>query len=295
MIRKQEQVNLKRQSKKKTKKGESSESESQQREEDDDGQKQQMRKKQDQQHQKKSQMYFDDPDDISIDVSSIDIFSLARHGRFQQLKKILEMGVDPNSKDKFGNTVLIIGAQNGNKSIVKLALRFGGHINMTNCQDSNLQLGNQVGEFDDITRLQHSLREYVDMMNTTIHQITVRAGPLVSQDLNNNVNDQMEVNMSNSKLELDRKSHQQIEADFDSEKLGKEIQQQALAIMDTYKRINQEIGTLDQDYNKDEDQLFRELKEIENRNKESIKKYKATKAIAQNVKEQLTKVYDQLI
>ena len=43
------------------------------------------------------------------------------------------MGVDPNSKDKFGNTILTVGAQNGNKSIVKLALRFGGHINMTNC------------------------------------------------------------------------------------------------------------------------------------------------------------------
>ncbi|TNV75415.1 hypothetical protein FGO68_gene15835 [Halteria grandinella] len=68
----------------------------------------------------------------TIDVSSIDIFSLARHGRFQQLKQVLELGVDPNSKDKYGNTIVIIGAQNGNKSIVKLALRFGGHINMSN-------------------------------------------------------------------------------------------------------------------------------------------------------------------
>ena len=68
-----------------------------------------------------------------MDVSSVDIFSLARHGRFQNLKNILEMGVDPNSRDIFGNTLLIIGAQNGNKSIVKLSLRFGGHINMTNC------------------------------------------------------------------------------------------------------------------------------------------------------------------
>jgi ankyrin repeat protein len=65
-------------------------------------------------------------------VSSIDIFSLARHGRFQQLKQVLELGVDPNSKDKFGNTLLLIGAQNGNKAICKLALRFGAHINMTN-------------------------------------------------------------------------------------------------------------------------------------------------------------------
>mmetsp|Transcript_15917 Transcript_15917/g.15331 ORF Transcript_15917/g.15331 Transcript_15917/m.15331 type:complete len:128 (+) Transcript_15917:22-405(+) len=72
-------------------------------------------------------------EDESLDVSSVDVFSLARHGRFQQLQKILQMGVDPNSKDKNGNTILIIGAQNGNKSIVKLALRHGGHINMTNC------------------------------------------------------------------------------------------------------------------------------------------------------------------
>ena len=40
--------------------------------------------------------------------------------------------MDPNSKDKYGNTIVIIGAQNGNKAIVKLALRYGGHINMTN-------------------------------------------------------------------------------------------------------------------------------------------------------------------
>ena len=42
------------------------------------------------------------------------------------------MGVDPNSKDKYGNTILIVGAQNGNKAVVKLALRHGGNINMTN-------------------------------------------------------------------------------------------------------------------------------------------------------------------
>ena len=46
---------------------------------------------------------------------------------------MLEFGIDPNSKDKYGNTLLIIGAQNGNKAICKLALRFGAHINMTNC------------------------------------------------------------------------------------------------------------------------------------------------------------------
>lgn len=51
----------------------------------------------------------------AVDVTSVDIFSLARHGRILQLQQLLEYGVDPNSKDKFGNTILIIGAQNGNK------------------------------------------------------------------------------------------------------------------------------------------------------------------------------------
>lgn len=50
--------------------------------------------------------------------------------------------------------------------------------------------------------------------------------------------------------------------------------------MDTYKKIQTQISGLDDDFNKDEDQLFRELKEIENKNKESIRKYKETKVIA---------------
>ena len=70
--------------------------------------------------------------DFEVDITSVDIFSLARHGHTQELKAILEYGVDPNSKDKTGNTILIVGAQNGNKAVVKLALRHGGLINMTN-------------------------------------------------------------------------------------------------------------------------------------------------------------------
>ena len=46
---------------------------------------------------------------------------------------MLDYGVDPNSKDRYGNTILIVGAQNGNKSIVKLALRHGALMNMANC------------------------------------------------------------------------------------------------------------------------------------------------------------------
>ena len=71
--------------------------------------------------------------DIDIDITSVDVFSLARHGHLKQLQAVLEHGVDPNSKDKYGNTILIVAAQNGNKAIVKAALRHGGLINMTNC------------------------------------------------------------------------------------------------------------------------------------------------------------------
>ena len=71
--------------------------------------------------------------DLGVDITSVDIFSLARHSRLAELKAVLEHGVDPNSRDKAGNTVLIVAAQNGNKSIVKTALRHGAIINMTNC------------------------------------------------------------------------------------------------------------------------------------------------------------------
>ena len=63
-----------------------------------------------------------------------------------ELKAVLEHGVDPNSKDKNGNTVLIVAAQNGNKSIVKTALRHGAIINMTNCMGNTaLHFANEFG------------------------------------------------------------------------------------------------------------------------------------------------------
>ena len=63
---------------------------------------------------------------------SYDIFSLARHGRFMELEAVLLHGLDPDSRDMYGNTILIVGAQNNNKRIIKLALRYGGQINMYN-------------------------------------------------------------------------------------------------------------------------------------------------------------------
>ena len=83
-----------------------------------------------------------------------DIFSLSRHGRFIELETILLRGVDPDSRDSYGNTILIIGAQNGNKRIVKLALRYGGQINMFN------HLGNTALHFA-VEYKYHDLIDYL--------------------------------------------------------------------------------------------------------------------------------------
>ena len=41
-------------------------------------------------------------------------------------------GVDPDSRDNYGNTILIVACQNGNKRIAKLSLRYGSKINLFN-------------------------------------------------------------------------------------------------------------------------------------------------------------------
>ena len=61
-----------------------------------------------------------------------DIFSYARHGHYENLEKLFLMGINPDSKDIHGNTLLIIAAQNNNKRILKLCLRYGAQINMQN-------------------------------------------------------------------------------------------------------------------------------------------------------------------
>ena len=61
-----------------------------------------------------------------------DIFSYARHGRFQEIERLLDRGVPVNVRDHYGNTVLTTACQNGNKRIAKLALRRGADINARN-------------------------------------------------------------------------------------------------------------------------------------------------------------------
>ena len=60
------------------------------------------------------------------------LFSLARHGRSKKLKELLDKGVPPDVRDRFGNTVLLVACQNGNKKIAKAVLRKGADINAKN-------------------------------------------------------------------------------------------------------------------------------------------------------------------
>lgn len=60
------------------------------------------------------------------------IFSFARHNRVEEVERLLDRGVPPDTRDESGNTLLIIGCQNGHKRIVKLALRRGADIDTQN-------------------------------------------------------------------------------------------------------------------------------------------------------------------
>lgn len=75
------------------------------------------------------------PEDI-IATSNLqdveEIFSLARHSRFDEVTDLLSHGVPANIRDQNGNTILSIACQNGNKRMAKVALRFGANINAMN-------------------------------------------------------------------------------------------------------------------------------------------------------------------
>ena len=67
-----------------------------------------------------------------FEFQKYDIFSFARHNKFSELETLFMDGLNPDSKDEHGNTILIIAAQNNNKRIIKIALRYGAQINMQN-------------------------------------------------------------------------------------------------------------------------------------------------------------------
>jgi ankyrin repeat protein len=61
-----------------------------------------------------------------------DIFSFARHGRCEEIERLFNRGLPADVRDEFGNTLLIIACQNGNKRVAKLVLRRGANINARN-------------------------------------------------------------------------------------------------------------------------------------------------------------------
>ena len=74
---------------------------------------------------------FDEEDNKSMYIlNNIQIYDI--YNKYQYLESLFEQGLNPDSKDEHGNTILIIAAQNNNKRILKLALRYGAQINMQN-------------------------------------------------------------------------------------------------------------------------------------------------------------------
>ena len=83
----------------------------------------------------------------STDVE--DIFRFARHGRCEEMEKLLEFGIPIDIRDSNGSTLLITACQNGNKKIVKSLLRRGANINIRNFKgNSALHYCTQFGYSD---------------------------------------------------------------------------------------------------------------------------------------------------
>ncbi|RYH20322.1 ankyrin repeat domain-containing protein [archaeon] len=61
-----------------------------------------------------------------------DIFRFTRHGRVDEIEILLTKGVPVDIRDTYGNTLLIIACQNGNKRVAKALLRRGANINARN-------------------------------------------------------------------------------------------------------------------------------------------------------------------
>ena len=66
------------------------------------------------------------------DVS--DLFSFARHGRVEEIERMLNRGVPVDVRDEWGNTLLTTACQNGNKRVAKAVLRRGANINARNAK-----------------------------------------------------------------------------------------------------------------------------------------------------------------
>jgi len=60
------------------------------------------------------------------------IYSLCRHNKYREIENLLEKGAPVDATDEFGNTPLVIAAQNGYKRMTKLLLRHNADINAQN-------------------------------------------------------------------------------------------------------------------------------------------------------------------
>ena len=60
------------------------------------------------------------------------IFTLARNGRVFEIQDLFRGGIDPDSMDKNGNTILIIACQNNFKDLARLCLQVSADINWKN-------------------------------------------------------------------------------------------------------------------------------------------------------------------
>jgi hypothetical protein len=60
------------------------------------------------------------------------IYSLCRHNKYREIESLLEKGAPVDATDEFGNTPLVIAAQNGYKRMTKLLLRHSADINAQN-------------------------------------------------------------------------------------------------------------------------------------------------------------------
>ena len=74
------------------------------------------------------------------DADVADVFSFARHNRVPDIERLLVRGVPADSRDVHGNTIAIIGAQNGHKRVVKAALRRGADVNAANLRGNGAPL-----------------------------------------------------------------------------------------------------------------------------------------------------------
>ncbi|KAJ1480793.1 ankyrin repeat-containing domain protein, partial [Baffinella frigidus] len=61
-----------------------------------------------------------------------DFFSLVRHNKVTEVDGMLAGGFPIDKRDGFGNTCLMVAAQNGHKRIVKMALKYQADPNSTN-------------------------------------------------------------------------------------------------------------------------------------------------------------------